>query len=229
MTDSSLHQRIKSFVLRQGHLTPSQKKAIDDHQATFGILYEPKPFNPLATFGNNKPLILEIGFGMGVATAAIAENQPDTNFIAAEVHAPGVGNLYKLIAAKQLNNLRIIQHDVIDVIDHMIEDQMLDGIHIFFPDPWHKKRHHKRRLIQLPFIEKITPKLKQGAYLHIATDWAPYAEAIMTELAQQTQLINSQPDPMAFSPKPLYRPLTKFEQRGLNLGHTIADIVFIKP
>ena len=172
------------------------------------------------------PKILEIGFGMGTATAQIAQKLPEKDFLAIDVHGPGVGNLCKLISEQQLTNIRVMRHDAVEVVENMLSDNSLDGIHIFFPDPWHKKRHNKRRLIQIPFIEKLLPKLKQGGYIHLATDWEEYAVQMLEVLSSfPKQLANTATD---YAPTPNYRPETKFEARGKRLGHGVWDLVFIK-
>ena len=168
--------------------------------------------------------MLEIGFGMGEATAQIAVGMPDTNFLCCEVHTPGVGALLKRIEEQRLTNIRIVQHDAVEVIDHMLSSNSLDGVHIFFPDPWHKKKHNKRRLIQAPLVAKLAARLRPGGYLHCATDWQPYAEQILAVLSAEPLLQNTSPD--GYAPKPDYRPLTKFERRGIKLGHGVWDVVF---
>ena len=173
---------------------------------------------------------MEIGFGMGEATAQIAASLPDHRFLCCEVHEPGVGALLKRIGEQHIDNIRIIAHDAVEVIDHMIPLQSLDGIHIFFPDPWHKKRHNKRRLIQSPLVEKLVARLRPGGYLHCATDWQPYAEQILQVLTAESQLENTVNGDvghgLGYAPKPDYRPLTKFENRGIKLGHGVWDLVF---
>jgi tRNA (guanine-N7-)-methyltransferase len=175
-------------------------------------------------------VVLEIGFGMGEATAHIAATLPDINFLCCEVHEPGVGALLKRIGEQGLSNIRILAHDAVEVIDHMLPLDSLAGVHIFFPDPWHKKRHNKRRLIQQPLIAKLAARLKPGGYLHCATDWEPYAEQILAVLSAEPLLQNTVPTDLAaglgYAPKPFYRPLTKFENRGIKLGHGVWDIVF---
>jgi tRNA (guanine-N7-)-methyltransferase len=174
-------------------------------------------------FGRAAPKILEIGFGMGETTAAIAAAHPENDYLALEVHNPGVGSLLKLIGEMGLTNLRIIQHDAVEVLRDMIPEASLDGVHIFFPDPWHKARHHKRRLIQPPFISRLVQKLKPGGYVHAATDWQDYAEQMLEVFSAEPQLQNTANE---YAPRPEYRPLTKFEQRGLRLGHGVWDLVF---
>lgn len=191
----------------------------------FGVPYDPQaPLDLAALFGRSESLkILEIGFGMGESTARIAQVQPERDFLAVEVHTPGVGSLLKQIQEAGLSNLRIIQHDAVEVLEHMIADASLDGVHIFFPDPWHKKRHHKRRLIQAEFVRRLSRKMKVGAYLHVATDWQEYAEWVLEVLQAEPALVNTAE---TYAEKPAYRPLTKFENRGIKLGHGVWDIIF---
>ena len=176
------HRSIKSYVLRQGHMTAAQQKAIDDNWTTFGIDFQAAPLDLTTAFGRANPKVLEIGFGMGVATAEIAQRLPETDFLAIDVHGPGVGNLCKLIAEQSIANIRVMRHDAVEVVEKMLPDNSLDGIHIFFPDPWHKKRHNKRRLIQAPFVAKLLPKLKSNGYIHLATDWEEYAQQMLAVL-----------------------------------------------
>ena len=219
-------RRIRSYVLRQGRLTKGQEKALVELWPAFGIEYSPQALELPKTFGRQDSLkILEIGFGMGETTATIAQSMPERDFLGVEVHTPGVGGLLKLIGEKSLSNVRIVQYDVVDVLNHMIADVSLDGVHIFFPDPWHKKRHHKRRLIQAEFVKLLCAKLKPGAYLHVATDWQEYAEWVLDILKVEPLLTNSASD---YAPKPAYRPLTKFENRGIKLGHGVWDLIFIR-
>lgn len=219
------HRPIRSFVLRQGRLTDAQQRALETGMPLFGVPYDPAaPLDLAALFGRPDSLkILEIGFGMGESTARIAQAQPERDFLAVEVHTPGVGSLLKQIQEAGLSNLRIIQHDAVEVLDHMIADASLDGVHIFFPDPWHKKRHHKRRLIQSEFVRRLCRKLKVGAYLHVATDWQEYAEWVLEVLQAEPALANTAEK---YAEKPDYRPLTKFENRGIKLGHGVWDIIF---
>ena len=219
-------RRIRSFVLRQGRLTKGQARALETGFPQFGVNYaaELLDLNTLFKRTDSKK-ILEIGFGMGETTAKIAQVLPDCDFLAAEVHTPGVGALLKLIQENELNNIRVIQHDVVEVLHNMLADASLDGVHIFFPDPWHKKRHHKRRLIQAEFVQLLCTKLKVGGYLHVATDWQEYAEWVLEVLNAEPQLENTAQD---YAAKPSYRPLTKFENRGLKLGHGVWDMVFTR-
>jgi tRNA (guanine-N7-)-methyltransferase len=225
MTDTTdlRNRHIRSFVLRQGHLSPAQQRAVDMLMPKYGIPYENKPLDLELAFGRNAPKILEIGFGMGDSTATIAQAHPENDYLCLEVHTPGVGNLLKLIDAQQITNIRIIQHDAVEVLRDMIADAAFDGVHIFFPDPWHKARHNKRRLIQSPFIAKLVQKIKPGGYIHAATDWQDYAEQILRVFGEESLLENTATD---YAPRPEYRPLTKFEKRGINLGHGVWDLVF---
>ncbi len=227
MTDTNdLSKRhIRSYVLRQGRVSPAQQRAVDTLMPRFGIPYEAKPINLDQAFGRSAPKILEIGFGMGDSTATIAQAHPENDYLALEVHTPGVGNLLKLIDAQQITNIRVMQHDAVEVLRDMIGDGTLDGVHIFFPDPWHKARHNKRRLIQSPFIAKLVQKIKPGGYIHVATDWQDYAEQVLEVLSGEPLLQNTASD---YALRPEYRPLTKFEQRGLRLGHGVWDLIFTR-
>lgn len=215
---------IRSFVLRQGRLTAGQQRALDTLMPEFGVPYCTEAIDLNLTFKRESSLkVLEIGFGMGETTAKIAQTMPERDFLGVEVHAPGVGALLKQIGELGLTNVRVIQHDVVEVLSHMLAENSLDGVHIFFPDPWHKKRHHKRRLIQAAFVKLLCSRLKVGAYLHVATDWQEYAEWVLEVLKAEPMLKNTATD---YAPKPSYRPLTKFENRGINLGHGVWDIIF---
>ena len=252
---------IKSFVRRAGRITTGQSKAFEDLGVTYLLNYDSsqnainliatQAINTPATIENDtkkasftsnsahpvvNPVVFEIGFGMGEATAHIAALLPETRFLACEVHQPGVGALLKRIGESletehPIDNIRIISHDAVEVIDHMLPLASLDGVHIFFPDPWHKKRHNKRRLIQQPLIAKLAARLKVGGYIHCATDWQEYAEQILEVLSAEP-LLKNRADPVkdadlaGYSPKPHYRPLTKFENRGIKLGHGVWDVVF---
>ncbi|MCJ0763889.1 tRNA (guanosine(46)-N7)-methyltransferase TrmB [Variovorax terrae] len=214
---------IRSFVRRAGRTTTGQAKAFEALGPQFLLPYTGTAMDFAASFGRSAPTVLEIGFGMGEATAHIAALKPETNFLCCEVHEPGVGALLKRIGERGLSNIRILAHDAVEAIDHMLPEQSLDGVHIFFPDPWHKLRHHKRRLIQPPLVAKLSRRLKPGGYLHCATDWQPYAEQMLEVLSAEPLLRNTAD---GFAPKPDYRPLTKFENRGLKLGHGVWDVVF---
>jgi tRNA (guanine-N7-)-methyltransferase len=216
---------IRSYVMRAGRTTEGQARALADLGPRFVLPYEATPMDYAATFGRTAPVVLEIGFGMGDATAKIAQGLPGTDFIGCEVHEPGVGALLKHIGEMALSNVRVIRHDAVEVLQHMIPPASLAGVHIFFPDPWHKKRHHKRRLIQAPLVAHLTSRLAPGGYLHCATDWEPYAQQILEVLSAEPGLVNSAD---GYAEKPAYRPLTKFENRGLRLGHGVWDVVFRK-
>ena len=224
------NRRIRSFVLRQGRLTKGQERALQTAWPIFGIDYTPQLLDLNTEFKRqSSKKILEIGFGMGETTAKIAQTLPDHDFLAAEVHTPGVGSLLKQIEEQGIPNIRIIQHDVVEVLQNMLADNTLDGVHIFFPDPWHKKRHHKRRLIQAEFVKLLCSKLKTGGYLHVATDWQEYAEWVLDVLKAEPQLQNTATDAtQGYAEKPSYRPLSKFENRGIKLGHGVWDMVFLK-
>lgn len=223
-TEESTHRRIRSFVLRQGRLTKGQERALETAWPKFGVEYAPQLISLTDTFQrSDSPKILEIGFGMGESTAKIAQTLPTHDFLAVEVHTPGVGSLLKQIQEQDISNIRIIQHDAVEVLQQMLPQDSLDGVHIFFPDPWHKKRHHKRRLIQADFVKLLCSRLKLGAYLHVATDWQEYAEWVLEVLNAEPTLSNTAAD---YAEKPSYRPLTKFENRGIKLGHGVWDLVF---
>ncbi|MDD5240441.1 MAG: tRNA (guanosine(46)-N7)-methyltransferase TrmB [Sulfuricella sp.] len=225
-TDTPEKRRpIRSFVLRQGRMSVAQTRALETLLPRHGIPFQEALLDFDATFGRPAPKILEIGFGMGDSTAKIAAEHPGNDYLGIEVHGPGVGSLLNQIEALGLTNLRVMQHDAVEVLRHMIAPASLDGIHIFFPDPWHKKKHNKRRLIQPELVALLCGKLKPGGYLHAATDWQEYAEHILAVLSAESRLTNTATD---YAPKPDYRPLTKFEQRGINLGHGVWDIVFRK-
>ena len=218
------HRSIRSFVLRTGRTTAGQARAFETQGPQYLLPYTPELCSFETVFNRAALTVLEIGFGMGEATAQIAAGMPANNFLCCEVHTPGVGALLKRIEEKTLTNIRILQHDAVELIDHMLAPRSLDGIHIFFPDPWHKKKHNKRRLIQAPLIAKLAARLKPGGYFHCATDWQPYAEQILEVLKAEPTLQNTSPD--GYAPKPDYRPLTKFENRGIKLGHGVWDVVF---
>jgi tRNA (guanine-N7-)-methyltransferase len=266
--------RIRSFVLRAGRLTAGQQRALDDLGPQFLVPFQDQPFDWASAFahfnpgssGSTRPRILEIGFGMGETTAAIAQLRPEDDFLAIEVHLPGVGALLKRIGELGLTNLRLIRHDAVEVLEHMISEDSVDGIHIYFADPWHKKRHHKRRLIQEQFVELLASRIKPGGYLHLATDWHNYAEQMLLVLNRQASLQNTsterahietftRADVVGDSPadgrsetkneftptladvegehpgyaeRPAYRPITKFENRGIRLGHGVWDLFYRK-
>ena len=218
-------RRIRSFVVRAGRMTAKQERGLADGMARHGLLFQPTALDYVAAFGRDAPTVLEIGFGMGMTTAAIAAARLDTNFIAVEVHPPGVGNLCNLLDEQRLTNVRVMEHDAVEVLTHMIAPDSLAGAHIYFPDPWHKKRHNKRRLVQAPLVALLASRLRPEGYLHLATDWVPYAEQMLEVLSAEPTLKNTAAD---YAPRPEWRPETKFELRGLKLGHEVRDLVFRK-
>ena len=220
---NTLPRPIRSYVLRQGRVTDAQRRACETLLPRFGILYLPEPLDLDRIFGRAAPRILEIGSGMGETTARIAAQHPENDYLAIEVHTPGVGSLLNRIAELGLANVRVVQHDAVEVLRDMIAPAAFDGVHVFFPDPWPKKRHHKRRLIQPPFVALLVSRIKAGAYVHVATDWQDYAQQIMEVLSANPLLVNTAD---GFAPRPAWRPQTKFESRGLRLGHRVWDVLF---
>ena len=216
---------IRSFVLRAGRMGPGQQRAMKNLGPRFLLPFQSQLLDLDATFGHHAPRVLEIGFGMGDATAEVAAAQPGTDFIGIEVHAPGVGALLKQIGERQLNNVRIVQHDAVEVLAQMVAQSTLAGIHIWFPDPWHKLKHHKRRLIQPAFVARLVRHLAPGGYLHCATDWEPYALQMLQVLSGEPMLANTA---AGYALRPAWRPLTKFENRGLKLGHGVWDLLFTR-
>jgi tRNA (guanine-N7-)-methyltransferase len=218
-----LQRPIRSFVLRQGRVSSAQARYLETGMPRWGIPYRAALLDLDAVFGRHAPHILEIGCGMGETTATIAAAHPENDYIGIEVHTPGVGSLFKEIATRELSNLRVVQHDAVEVVRDMLAPGSLAGIHIYFPDPWPKKRHHKRRLIQGPFIAELAARLAPGGYIHCATDWEEYAQQMLEVLSAEPLLENTA---AGFAPRPDYRPLTKFEQRGQRLGHGVWDVIF---
>ena len=227
MYDPTEH-RIRSFVTRAGRVSSGQARALDQLGPTYCVPYQKQWLDLDATFGRHAPAVFEIGFGMGETSATISAAMPDHNFLGVEVHTPGVGSLLKLIGERQLSNQRIIQHDAYEVLTHMIAPGSLAGVHVFFPDPWHKARHNKRRLIQGPMVQLIASRLQPGGYLHCATDWEEYALQMLEVLGAEPTLANTSNTATGFAERPAYRPVTKFENRGLKLGHGVWDLVFAK-
>lgn len=225
--NTELHREIRSFVLRQGKITHGQSKALENLLPKFGIEYKLEFINLDDYFKRQSPKIIEIGFGMGNATWQIAKNNPQNDYLGIEVHLPGVGALLTHIEEQDINNIRIIRHDAVEVLKNMIPDNSIDGFHIYFPDPWHKKRHHKRRIIQNKFVQLLASKLKNGAYIHLATDWEDYAHWMLDILNSEPALKNTSPT-NDYVERPEYRPITKFETRGIKLGHGIWDIIYKK-
>jgi tRNA (guanine-N7-)-methyltransferase len=214
---------IRSFVLRQGRVSVAQRRFHEEGMPRWGIPYRPGPLDLDAVFGRHAPRILEIGCGMGETTASIAAAHPQNDYLGIEVHTPGVGSLLKEIATRELSNLRVIQHDAVEVVRDMIAPGSLSGIHVFFPDPWPKIRQQKRRLIQAAFVSLLASRLAPNGYLHCATDWEEYAVQMLEVLGAESQLTNMA---SGFAPRPPYRPQTKFETRGLKLGHGVWDVLF---
>jgi len=214
---------VRSFVLRQGRMSPAQARACDELLPRYGVAVD-CPLDWRQVFGRTAPVVLEIGFGMGETTAAIAAAQPGIDFLGVEMHLPGVGALLRRIDAAGLANLRIARADAVDVV-RQIEPGSLAGVHVYFPDPWPKKRHHKRRLLQPPFVHELALRLAPGGYLHVATDWQPYAEEILGVVSAEPLLANASE---GFAQRPPWRPLTKFEQRGLARGHAVFDLLFTR-
>lgn len=217
------HRPVRSFVLRQGRMSPAQQRALDVLLPRFGLPWQEAPLDFDRVFGRRAPRVLEIGFGMGETTAAIAQAHPEQDFLGIEVHGPGVGALLQRIEQAGLANVRVVRDDAVAVVGTMIPEESLAGIHVFFPDPWPKKRHHKRRLLTASFVHALARRLVPGGYLHVATDWEDYAQEILATLAAEPLFVNTASD---FCPRPAHRPQTKFETRGLKLGHGVRDVVF---
>jgi tRNA (guanine-N7-)-methyltransferase len=214
---------VRSFVLRQGRMSPAQSRAIETLWPRYGIEHARALLDFEQIFGRRAPVVLEIGFGMGETTAAIADARRDVDFIGVEVHGPGVGALLARLHALALDNVRVVRRDAVEVVADMIAPASLAGVHVFFPDPWPKKRHHKRRLLQAPFVHALAARLAPGGYLHAATDWEDYAQEMLATLQAEPLLRNTVE---RFAPRPATRPLTKFETRGQRLGHEVFDLVF---
>lgn len=221
--DDAPRRPVRSYVLRGGRMGTGQQRALAELGPRFVLPYAPGPFDAAAAFGRRAPLVLEIGFGMGQATAAIAAARPDTDFLGVEVHEAGVGSLLKLLGEQGLGNVRILRHDAVEVLQHMIAPGSLAGVHVYFPDPWPKKRHFKRRLIQPALVALVASRLAPGGVIHCATDWEPYAEQMLEVLSAEPLLANTA---AGYAARPDYRPLTRFEARGLRLGHAVRDLVF---
>ena len=217
------HPPIRSYVLRQGRFSPGQQRAYDELLPTLGINYSTAPLDFRAVFGRAAPVIVEVGSGMGETTARIARENPQNDYLAIEVHAPGVGSLLKKLSEESIRNVRVVRHDAVEVLRDMVPPGSLAGVHVFFPDPWPKKRHHKRRLVQAPFAHLAAERLAPGGYIHVATDWEEYAQHVLAVLSGEKLLTNTAEN---YAPRPAARPETKFERRGLKLGHGVWDIVF---
>lgn len=219
------HRPVRSFVLRTGRLTVAQQRALDNYWQEYGIDFSDKLLDFDAIFGNNNPITLEIGFGNGASLLEQATNNPGRNFLGIEVHTPGVGLIISGAQQAGISNLRVIRHDAIDVLDKQISENTLDRVQLFFPDPWHKKRHHKRRILNSDFVETIRKHLRIGGHFHMATDWENYAEHMLETMSQHQGFINTAGEENFVSPQGL-RPETKFERRGLKLGHGVWDMVY---
>ena len=222
MTD---HPPIRSYVLRQGRFSPGQQRAYAELLPRFGISYQANPVDLDQAFGRHAPVVVEVGSGMGETTARIAAGNPATDYLAIEVHAPGVGSLLKQVEEAGLTNVRVVRHDAVEVLRDMVAPGSLAGIHVFFPDPWPKKRHHKRRLLQPDFVALAASRLAPGGVLHVATDWQEYADHVLAVLSATPGLENTAD---GFAPRPAARPETKFEKRGIKLGHGVWDVIFKK-
>jgi tRNA (guanine-N7-)-methyltransferase len=225
MPDIDQERRIRSYVLRTGRMTTGQRRAYEEGWRLWGLEHDAGELAFETVFGRSGSRVLEIGFGMGQSLAEMARANPQSNFVGIEVHRPGVGRLLHTIAEHNLDNIRIYCHDAVEVLRDCVADDSLDTVQIFFPDPWHKKRHNKRRLIQADFVALVSRKLKPGGILHLATDWEDYALQMLQVLGASDTLVNACGDGQ-FAPRPGHRPLTKFEQRGERLGHGVWDIVF---
>lgn len=226
--DGRYKRKVRSFVLRTGRLSDRQRNMMNDNWATMGLDYQPQPFDFKTIFGNDNPVILEIGFGMGKSLVEMAEQNPHLNYIGIEVHTPGVGACIAYAIEKGVKNLRVICHDATEILRDSIASGSLHGLQLYFPDPWHKAKHHKRRIVQTEFITQILTKLDDTGFIHFATDWENYAEWMLEVLQQfDKELVNQSPT-NDYIPRPDFRPLTKFEERGKNLGHGVWDLYFIK-
>jgi len=224
--DQRHNRPIRSYVLREGRLTPGQQRAFDQFWPRWGLNYDTQPLDLESVFGNDNPVFLEIGFGNGESLATMARRHPDRNFIGVEVHRPGVGHLLIKLDEYGCNNVRAMRHDAVEVIQHMLPDGCLAGVFLFFPDPWHKKRHHKRRILQPALLNELARVIRPGGLFHAATDWQDYAEQMLHTLGEAGELFENTAGRDQYTPRPDERPLTKFEQRGQHLGHGVWDLIF---
>ena len=224
-TKPSQHRPIRSYVRREGRLTPGQQRAFGNFWPQFGIDFSGEPLDLPALFGNQQPAYLEIGFGNGESLAQMAQENPQNNYIGVEVHGPGVGHLLLRIGELGLSNLTIIRHDAVEILSKSITDSALSGVFLFFPDPWHKNRHHKRRILKTDFVRLLATKIKPGGIFHAATDWENYAQQMLEVLSAADDFENCAGTGQ-YTPRPEHRPLTKFEQRGHRLGHGVWDLIF---
>lgn len=225
--DGKVLRKIRSFVRREGRLTKGQEQAMNDCWPTMGIDFQQEKLNWVEVFGNDNPVVLEIGFGMGASLVEMAKNAPEKNFIGIEVHSPGVGACLMAARDAGITNLRVMCHDAVEVFEFMLPEQSLDTVQLFFPDPWHKKRHHKRRIVQAEFAEMLRSKLKIGGIFHMATDWENYAEHMVEVMDVAPGYKNTAVDG-PYIPRPDERPLTKFEARGHRLGHGVWDMKYAR-
>ncbi|RZN59493.1 tRNA (guanosine(46)-N7)-methyltransferase TrmB [Avibacterium paragallinarum] len=225
--DGRYKRKVRSFVLRTGRLSDFQRNMMNDHWHIYGLSHQDQPFDFKEIYGNDNPVILEIGFGMGKSLVEMAEQNPDKNYLGIEVHTPGVGACIAYAVEKKVQNLRVICHDATEILRDCIADGSLAGLQLFFPDPWHKAKHHKRRIVQPHFVQTVCEKLANHGFIHMATDWENYAEQMLEVLQKNTQLCNTS-ETDDYIPRPESRPLTKFEQRGHRLGHSVWDLYFIK-
>lgn len=220
-------RKIVSFVRREGRLTPGQSRALEQLWPTMGIEYKEEELNLEKVFGNNNPVVFEIGFGMGKSLVEMAVANPDTNYIGIEVHRPGIGACLMAVRDQNIKNIRVMDHDAVEVLNNMIPNDSLSKLQLFFPDPWHKKRHHKRRIVQVDFLKLVADKLVKGGVIHMATDWQEYAEH-MAETGNSCSFLKNLSTEGTYIPRPDFRPMTKFEERGIRLGHGVWDLMFEK-
>jgi tRNA (guanine-N7-)-methyltransferase len=225
---SRSHRQIRSYVLREGRLTPGQQRAFDSLWPRWGLEFRSKELDLREVFGNDRPVYLEIGFGNGESLAEMARSHPERNYLGVEVHGPGVGHLLLKLQEFGCSNVRVIRHDAVEVLDQMLGAASLQGVYLFFPDPWHKKRHHKRRILQTPFLDRLSRVIRPGGFFHAATDWQDYAEHMMDVLSADGLRFENRAGPGSFAPRPDDRRLTKFEQRGRRLGHDVWDLIFTR-
>ncbi|MES9856203.1 MAG: tRNA (guanosine(46)-N7)-methyltransferase TrmB [Sedimenticola sp.] len=226
--ESKKNRPIKSYVLRTGRLTPGQERAFDQLWPQYGIDFNGQALSFEQLFGNSNPVLAEIGFGNGESLAQMAAANPENNYLGIEVHRPGVGHLLLKIEELELNNLRIIQQDAVEVLTQGVPNATLTGLFLFFPDPWHKKRHHKRRILKPSFVSLLAQVIKSGGFFHTATDWEDYAVQMMEVMSSVEELFENSRGKSEYTPRPDYRPLTKFEQRGHRLGHGVWDLIFLR-
>ena len=225
--DGRYKRKVRSFVLRTGRLSEFQKTMLHTHWPALGLNYQSKPFDFAKIYGNKNPVILEIGFGMGKSLVDMAAANPDKNYLGIEVHTPGVGACIAYAVEKGVTNLRVICHDATEILRDSVSDGSLSGLQLFFPDPWHKAKHQKRRIVQPHFVAQIVQKLSENGFVHMATDWKNYAEQMLEVLNANAHLLNTA-ETGGYIPRPDFRPLTKFEARGHKLGHNVWDLYFVK-